>query len=178
MTKDKEARNPCLCQCLSYFLDLWAFLFALWPTRSQDQPFSSPFILLISRFLFSFCYFKECLFFHCVCGFLLFIEDFRAPREIDHPCFFVDSLCFGPKSGEIYANSQIWTEIKVREAPDTFNFLKHVMRAIWSVRPKCSHRCVSLKETPLKPVQSLKHSTENSAEQTVMRTKWFKHIAI
>ena len=66
----------------------------------------------------------------------------------------------------------------VRKVPDTFNFLRHVMRAIWSVRPKCSHRCVSLKETPLKPVQSLKHTTKNSAEQTVMRTKWFKHIAI
>ena len=36
---------------------------------------------------------------------------------------------------------------KFRDAPDTFNFLRHVMRAIWSVRPKCSHRCVSLKET-------------------------------
>ena len=65
-----------------------------------------------------------------------------------------------------------------RKAPDTFNFLRHVMRAIWSVRPKCSHRCVSLKEPPLKHVQSLKHTTKNSAEQTVMRTKWFKHIAI
>ena len=50
--------------------------------------------------------------------------------------------------------------------------------AILSVRPKCSHRCVSLKETPLKPVQSLKHTTKNSTEQTIMRTKWFKHIAI
>ena len=67
---------------------------------------------------------------------------------------------------------------KLREAADTFNFLRHVMRAILSVRPKCSHRCVSLKETPLKPVQILKHTTKNSAEQTVMRTKWFKHIAI
>ena len=36
-----------------------------------------------------------------------------------------------------------------RDAPDTFNFLRHAMRAIWSVRPKCSHRGVSLKETPL-----------------------------
>ena len=26
------------------------------------------------------------------------------------------------------------------------------MRAILSVRPKCSHRCVSLKESPLRPV--------------------------
>ena len=66
----------------------------------------------------------------------------------------------------------------LRDAPDTFNFLRHVMRAIWSVRPKCSHRCVSLKETPLKPVQILKHTTFYSAEQTAMRTKWFKHIAI
>ena len=48
------------------------------------------------------------------------------------------------------------------------------MRAILSVRPKCSHRCVSLKETPLKPVQILKHTMKKSAEQTVMRTKWFK----
>ena len=52
------------------------------------------------------------------------------------------------------------------------------MRSILSVRPKCSHRCASLKETPLKPVQILKHTTNNSAEQTAMRTKWFKHIAI
>ena len=51
------------------------------------------------------------------------------------------------------------------------------MRAIWSVRPKCSHRCVSLKETSSKPVQILKHTTRNSAEQTAMRTKWFKHIS-
>ena len=65
-----------------------------------------------------------------------------------------------------------------RKAPDTFNFLRHVMRAILFVRPKCSHGCVSLKETPLKPVQILKHTTKNSTEQTVMRTKWFKHIAI
>ena len=64
------------------------------------------------------------------------------------------------------------------KAPDTFNFWRHVMRAILSRRPKCSHRCVSLKETPLKPVQILKHTTKNSTEQTVMRTKWFKHIAI
>ena len=66
----------------------------------------------------------------------------------------------------------------VRKAPDTFNFLRHVMRATLSVRPKCSHRCVSLTETSLKPVQTLKHTTKNSAEQTAMRTKWFKHIAI
>ena len=66
----------------------------------------------------------------------------------------------------------------VRNAPDTFNFLRHVIRAILSVQPKCSHGCISLKETPFKPVQILKHTTRNSAEQTAMRTKWFKHIAI
>ena len=31
---------------------------------------------------------------------------------------------------------------------------------------------------PFKPVQILKHTTKNSTEQTAMRTKWFKHIAI
>ena len=66
----------------------------------------------------------------------------------------------------------------IREAPDTFKFLRHVTRAVWSVLPKCSHRCVSPKETPLKAVQIPKHTTKNSAEQTVMRTKWFKHMAI
>ena len=65
-----------------------------------------------------------------------------------------------------------------KKAPDTFKFLRHVMRAILSVRPKCSHRCVSRKEISLKPVQILKHATRKSTEQTSMRTKWFKHIAI
>ena len=41
---------------------------------------------------------------------------------------------------------------------------------------KCSHWRVSL--NPLKPVQILQHTTKNSAEQTAMRTKWFKQIAI
>ena len=78
-------------------------------------------------------------------------------------------------------SDKLWAEFSFpdfRKAPDTFNFLRHVMRAILSVRPKCSHRCVSLKETPLKPVQILKHTTQNSAEQTSMRTKWFKLIGI
>ena len=45
-------------------------------------------------------------------------------------------------------------------------FLRHVMRAISSVWPKCSHRCVSLKESPLKPVLIPKHATRMSTEQT------------
>ena len=52
-----------------------------------------------------------------------------------------------------------------RKAPDTFNFLRHAMRAISSVRPKCSHRCVSLKETSLKPVQILEHTTFSRANR-------------
>ena len=70
------------------------------------------------------------------------------------------------------AAPQIW------RALDTFKFLRHVMRAILSVRTKCSHRCISPKETPLKPVIIRKHATRISTEQTSMRTKWFKHIAI
>ena len=68
--------------------------------------------------------------------------------------------------------------LTIRKAPDAFKFLRHVMRAILSVWPKCSHRCVSRKETPLKPAQNLKHATRKSTKQTSMRTKWFKHIAI
>ena len=42
------------------------------------------------------------------------------------------------------------------------------MRAVLSVRPKCSHRCVSLKESTLKPVLILKHAIRISTEQTSM----------
>ena len=65
-----------------------------------------------------------------------------------------------------------------KKAPDMFKFLRDVMGAILSARPKCSHRCVSRKETPLKRVEILTHATRRSTEQTSMRTKWFKHIAI
>ena len=77
-----------------------------------------------------------------------------------------------------YAHPENFLEFFFGKAPDTFNFLRHVMRAILSCRPNCSHRCVSLKETALKPVQILKSTTKNSAEQTSMRAKCFKHIAI
>ena len=68
----------------------------------------------------------------------------------------------------------------VRKALDTFKkkCLRHVMRAIVSVRPRCSHSCVSLKEFPFKPVQILKHATRISTKQIRMRTKWAEHIAI
>ena len=40
----------------------------------------------------------------------------------------------------------------LREAPEAFKFLRHVIESNLSVRPKCSHRCVSLKEFPSEPV--------------------------
>ena len=67
---------------------------------------------------------------------------------------------------------------KTGEAPDTFEFMRLVVRAILSVRPKCSHRRVSLKESPLNPVLVLKNATRISTGQASMRTNWFKHIAI
>ena len=59
----------------------------------------------------------------------------------------------------------------VRKASDTFNFLRHIMRATLSVQPKCSHRCVSLKKFPIKgkPERILKRTTQNSTKQTCMR---------
>ena len=71
------------------------------------------------------------------------------------------------------SQKQLQTKINLKPE-DLGDFL---VGAILSVRPKCSHRCVSLKETPLKLVQILKHTTQNSTEQTAMRTKWFKDIA-
>ena len=32
--------------------------------------------------------------------------------------------------------------LKFRKASDTFNFLRPIMRATWSVGPKCSHGCL------------------------------------
>ena len=55
---------------------------------------------------------------------------------------------------------------------------RHVMRTVLFVRPKGSHRYVSLKESCLKPLLILKHAAKRSTEQTSMTTKWFKHIAI
>ena len=65
-----------------------------------------------------------------------------------------------------------------RKAPDMSKCLRQVMRATFSVRPKCSHKCASLKESPLKPALILNHATRISAEQTSMRMKWFKLIRI
>ena len=69
----------------------------------------------------------------------------------------------------------------IRKAHNMFKFLSletRYHRSILSSRPKCYHRCVSLKETPLKPVLILKRVTRRSTAQTSMRTKWFKHVAM
>ena len=63
--------------------------------------------------------------------------------------FFPFCPCFLPFFSFFSVFSFRFLPFFLREAPDTFNVLRHVMRAILSVRPKCSHRCVSLKETPL-----------------------------
>ena len=101
-------------------------------------------------------------------------------RYVNRACFLGKNTRIHKIMGEVHMNFSFgpFFLLVFRKAPDTFNFLRHVMRAIWSVRPKCSHRCVSLTETSLKPVQTLKHTTKNSAEQTAMRMKRFKHIAI
>ena len=84
------------------------------------------------------------------------------------------------KGGVPHAKTCLCMRVKFREAPDTFKCLRHVMRLILSVLPKCSHRCVFLKETPLKLVQILTHATRISNGQTSLRTKnglnisWFK----
>ena len=52
----------------------------------------------------------------------------------------------------MFCSSQPFDVCKFREAPDTFNFLRHVMRAILSVRPKWSHRRICLKY----PLEKLK----------------------
>ena len=49
---------------------------------------------------------------------------------------------------------------------------------IESHTPFRHHRCVSLKKSPLRPVLILKHTTTKTTEQTSMRTKLFKHVAI
>ena len=45
------------------------------------------------------------------------------------------------------------------------------MREILSVRQKRSHRCVSLKESPLKAVLILKHATRSSTEQNLFESE-------
>ena len=57
------------------------------------------------------------------------------------------------------------SENRVLRIPDLFTFLRHAMQATLSVRPKCSHRCVSLKQFPLKPVPILKHATTEQSSQ-------------
>ena len=57
---------------------------------------------------------------------------------------------------------------------DTLEYLSHSL-SILSARPKFSHRCVSLNQSPWKPVLILTHATRISTEQTSIRTKRFKH---
>ena len=85
-------------------------------------------------------------------------KSFEPPREQRSP----KSLCGSHQRKRpcAWPGFSVWKRsllgfYSIRKALDTFKFLRHVMRAILSVRPKRSHRCVSLKETPLKPVQIL-----------------------
>ena len=64
-----------------------------------------------------------------------------------------------------------------REAPDTLTFLRHVMRAV-CLSDQSALIDASRNETALKPVQILTHATRRSTEQTSVRTKRFRHIAI
>ena len=52
-------------------------------------------------------------------------------------------------------------------------FTKQENLLLTQKRKNCSHRCVSLKESPLKPVLILKHEARTSMEQTSVRAKWF-----
>ena len=111
----------------------------------------------------------------------------RSPRKCRYPLFvhtlFEPGKCFclqdihtmGGRNPSPTSRPKITT---FRKAPHVFKCSRQVMRAMLSVRPKCSHRCVSLKEFPLKPLLILKHATRISAEQTSMRTKCFKHVAM
>ena len=61
---------------------------------------------------------------------------------------------------------------KLQTSACMLKYLRHVMKAMLSVRPKCSRRCFSPKEFPWEPVLILKHATRISTEQTSMRMKW------
>ena len=51
------------------------------------------------------------------------------------------------------------------------------MRAILSVRPECSHRCVSLKEFPFKSRANPQARDQNINWANLYETKWFNRIA-
>ena len=73
----------------------------------------------------------------------------------------------------IWAGISHWAA-KVSPKPDTLKFSRHVMRAIVSNQSALVD--VSLGRKPLlKPVLILMHATRTS---TLMRTKWFNHIAL
>ena len=72
-----------------------------------------------------------------------------------HPPFVPQYLCrsirvWGRWNEEAGRPSLFLRRPCIRKAPDTWKCLRHVMRALWIVWPKCCHRCLSLKESPLK----------------------------
>ena len=103
----------------------------------------------------------------------------QRPNDLSHPrayfeiSFANDNVLMNPINT---TNECVPKDIKGSGAYT--ELLRHAMRANLSVRPKCSHRCVSLKESPFKPLQILRHTTRTSTEQPAMRTKCFKHIVI
>ena len=74
-------------------------------------------------------------------------------------------------------NSRSWNFCWSEKRLIRSKVLRHAMRTIFSIQPKCSHSRVSLKEPLLKPVLILNQATRISTEQKSMRAKSFKHIA-
>ena len=58
-----------------------------------------------------------------------------------------------------------------RQELDAFRLWRNVLRVAASVRPKCCHRCASLKKSPMKVVLIPTQATKISAEQTSTRMK-------
>ena len=67
---------------------------------------------------------------------------------------------------------------KLWEAPDTFNFLRHVMRAIWSVWAKCSHRLLNLcKSSSTRPFTQPSKPLWERNGLNISRFKLFRSIS-
>ena len=61
--------------------------------------------------------------------------------------------------------------VRIRQVPDTFKLLRHVMRAVCVCPTKVLSQMRLSEGIPLKPVQILKHPARISIEQMSMRTK-------